>query len=470
MNPSAELVGKLWRLCAVLRKDGITYPQYVNELTYLLFLKMMKETALEEGRVPEGCRWVDLINSDPESLLDHYKLTLNKLSDLSEGVDSTVARIFSGAKTVLRDPRNLQMLIDAIDKMSWFLASEDRFGDIYEGLLQKNAEESKRGAGQYFTPRVIIDLIVDIVRPESGEVVQDPAAGTGGFLISAFRSSAERGKKIIITGMENVQDTYRLLLMNLYLHGIDDRDVHLGDTLSEDNLYLRQPDIILTNPPFGPAGGRPSRNDLTVTGNVASYQLPFVEHCINALSPGGRAAIVIPDNVLFEGGRALALRQKLLDECDLHTVLRLPTGIFYAAGVRTNVLFFNKRTDDQPATRATWFYDLRANMQAFGKKAPITSSDFEGFIAAYGSDPRGHGERDDQGENGRFRCITREEIRQRGDNLNYSWIKDDGGGIEFGLADPDDIALAILGHLRTAVQQIEALAEDIESQSMRENI
>lgn len=461
-------MNKLWRLCAVLRKDGITYPQYVSELTYLLFLKMMKETGREEGRVPPGLRWVDLTAAQPEHALDLYHTMLADLANAAAKVDSAVVRIFSGAKTVLRDPRNLMMLVDAIDRMSWFSEGEDRFGDIYEGLLQKNAEETKRGAGQYFTPRVIIDLIVEIVHPVSGEVVQDPASGTGGFLVSAFRDASRRGQSVTISGMENVQDTYRLLLMNLYLHGIDDEAVHLGDTLSNDSQKLASPDVILTNPPFGPSGGRPTRSDLAITGNVASYQLPFVEHCIDALRPGGRAAIVIPDNVLFEGGRALALRQKLLETCELHTILRLPTGIFYAAGVRTNVLFFNKSIDKLSGTQETWVYDLRTRMQAFGKTAPIVGSDFSDFIDAYGADPKGYADRTDTGENGRFRRFTRSDIGARGDSLDISWLKDEGPTFEASLADPDDIALAILGHLRTAVQQIEALGEDIDSSSHSE--
>lgn len=470
LNPSAELVNKLWRLCAVLRKDGITYPQYVSELTYLLFLKMMKETGREEGLVPVGLRWIDLITCPPDRSLDHYRTMLSNLGDPSKGAHVAVIRIFGGATTVLRDPRNLQMLTDAIDRMAWFSEGEDRFGDIYEGLLQKNAEETKRGAGQYFTPRVIIDLIVEILKPSSGEIVQDPAAGTGGFLVSSVRAARRNGQDVKVSGMENVQDTYRLLLMNLYLHGIGDEEVHLGDTLSDDSRKLGRPDIILTNPPFGPAGGRPTRSDLAITGNVASYQLPFVEHCIDALSPGGRAAIVIPDNVLFEGGRALALRQKLMDRCELHTILRLPTGIFYAAGVRTNVLFFNKGTDAGPGTSETWIYDLRANMQAFGKTAPITDTDFADFVASYGSDRNGHAKRTDKGEDGRFRRFTRDEISARDDSLDISWLMDDSLGFEASLENPDDIALAILDHLRAAVQQIEALAEDVESSSARETV
>lgn len=429
----------------------------------------MQETNAEEGRVPNGLRWRDLIGTEQEEMLDKYRGVLAGLAQNSPGTDQAVTRIFRGAKTVLRESRNLQMLTDAIDKIDWFSESRDSFGDLYEGLLQKNAEETKRGAGQYFTPRVIIDVIIRILKPKPGEIIQDPASGTGGFLIGAHRASRKSGKHATVTGMENVQDTYRLLLMNLYLHGIDDEAVYLGDALSEDYLNLLPPDVILTNPPFGPAGGRPTREDLTITANVTSYQLPFVEHCIAALKPGGRAAIVIPDNILFEGGRTLALRRLLMDNCDLHTVLRLPTGIFYAAGVRTNVLFFNKRTDDKPATKVAWFYDMRANMPAFGKTTPISESDFDAFVAAFGPNADGKSPRVDQGEAGRFRSFTREQISDRGDTLNISWLKDDSHDAEARLIEPDDIALAILGHLRTAVQQIEALSEEMENTTPRED-
>lgn len=462
LNPSTELVNKLWRLCSVLRKDGITYPQYVSELTYLLFLKMMQETGGEQQRVPVGLRWRDLKAAEPDKMLETYRAMLVGLADPERDVDPPITRIFLGAKTVLRDWKNLQMLVDAVDKLHWFNPTIDSFGDLYEGLLQKNAEETKRGAGQYFTPRVIIDVLVDLIKPVPGETVQDPATGTGGFLIAAYTATQDGLRPPKITGMENVEETYRLLLMNLYLHGVDDDAVHLGDTLSDDYTKLLRPDVILTNPPFGPAGGRPNRGDLTVTSTVTSYQLPFVEHCINHLNSGGRAAIVIPDNVLFEGGRALELRRLLMATCNLHTILRLPTGIFYAPGVRTNVLFFSKRAGSEASTRNTWVYDMRTNMPAFGKTTPIEPHHFEHFVAVYGHDPNGLSNRTDEGETGRFRCFSRDAIAQRGDNLNIFWLKEDSDNPEDKLSDPDDIALAILGHLRTAVIQIEALSDEFD--------
>lgn len=364
MNPSSDLVNRLWRLCAVLRKDGITYPQYVAELTYLLFLKMMHETDAEQGKVPRGLRWSDLVESPASAKLDIYRSILAGLSKTELGADPAIAIIFRGATTVLRETKNLEMLVDAIAKLSWFSEGRDSFGDLYEGLLQKNAEETKRGAGQYFTPRPIIEVLVKLMQPRPGDVVQDPAAGTGGFLVATHQylhSLASNEKRpIVLSGMENVQDTYRLLLMNLYLHGIDAAQVHLGDTLSADHSKLIEPTLILTNPPFGPAGGRPARSDLTITGTVASYQLPFVEHCVRALAEGGRAAIVVPDNVLFDDGRGRLLREFMLETCDLHTILRLPTGIFYAQGVKTNVIFFTKSRD---GTRDVWIYDSRTRVR-----------------------------------------------------------------------------------------------------------
>jgi type I restriction enzyme M protein len=353
MNPSSDLVNKLWRLCAVLRKDGVTYQQYVTELTYLLFLKMMAEQKREEGKIPPGARWGDLIAEEGIKRLALYRRILADLGDPEKRLDRTVQAVFAGAATFIREPVNLDKLVAAIDDLRWFTEERDSFGDLYEGLLQKNAEETKRGAGQYFTPRVLIDLLVRLMKPKAGETIQDPATGTGGFLIAA--NTFMRGPtddfftlppkqqefqiKHALHGMENVEGVYRLLLMNLFLHGIDSWHIRLGDTLSPDGAELEKADLILTNPPFGPAGGRPSRDDLTVTVAVSSYQLPFVEHCLRSLKPGGRAAVVVPDNVLFEDGRGRDLRRMLMDRCDLHTILRLPTGIFYAQGVKTNVIF-----------------------------------------------------------------------------------------------------------------------------------
>lgn len=476
MNPSSDLVNKLWRLCAVLRKDGITYQQYVTELTYLLFLKMMAEKKLEEGRIPRGARWSDLTAEEGIKRLALYRKILADLGDPEKRQDRTVQAIFANAATFIREPVNLDRLVAAIDDLHWFTEERDSFGDLYEGLLQKNAEETKRGAGQYFTPRVLIEVIVRLMQPKAGETIQDPATGTGGFLIASnsfireatddFFTLAPKEQEFQIKhalhGMENVEGVYRLLLMNLFLHGIDSCHIQLGDTLSPAGADLQQADIILTNPPFGPAGGRPSRDDLTVTASVSSYQLPFVEHCIRTLKPGGRAAVVVPDNVLFEDGRGRDLRRMLLDRCDLHTILRLPTGIFYAQGVKTNVIFFTKGREDSGQTKKVWVYDLRANMPTFGKTSPLTEAHFATFERAYGDDPNGGAPRKDEGEQGRFRCFSREDIAARGDNLDISWLRDTSADAEDSLSEPEELIAAIMGHLKAALAEIEVLSEELE--------
>jgi type I restriction enzyme M protein len=266
-----------------------------------------------------------------------------------------------------------------------------------------------------------------------------------------------------LRGMENVPDAYRLLLMNLQLHKVESEHIKLDDTLSPAGgaEFMREADLILTNPPFGPAGGRPSREDFTITSAVSSYQLPFVEHCIRALTVGGRAAVIVPDNVLFDDGRGRELRRYMMDICDLHTILRLPTGIFYAQGVKTNVLFFKRNKKSADATEAVWIYDLRTAMPAFGKTSPIRSEHFADFVAAYGNDPNGSAPRTDTGEDGRFRRFTREDIAARGDNLDITWLREANNG-EDALSDPADIAAAIMAHLKSALAEIEALGEALE--------
>lgn len=477
MNPSSDLVNRLWRLCTILRKDGVTYFQYVTELTYLLFLKMADERGPDDVRMPAGYRWPDLMRAEGADKLRLYRAALNALGDAQKTPDRLVLAIFANASTVIREPVNLATLMSAIDGLNWYSEERDGFGDLYEGLLQKNAEETKRGAGQYFTPRVLIDVLVGLMQPRVGEVIQDPACGTGGFLIAAdrvIRAATDDYSALPVVaqafqvheayrGLENVPDAYRLLLMNLQLHGVEGEHVRLGDTLSPAGAAegFCAADLILTNPPFGPAGGRPSRDDFTITAAVSSYQLPFVEHCVRALKPGGRAAIVVPDNVLFEDGRGRELRRMLLDTCDLHTILRLPTGIFYAPGVKTNVLFLRKSADSSGATGAVWIYDLRTGMPAFGKTTPIRPGHFSEFIAAYGADPNGGASRTDTGEAGRFRRFTRDEIAMRTDNLDIAWLRTEGDA-EDGLNAPADIAAAILGHLRNAMTEIEALSEELE--------
>ncbi len=279
-------------------------------------------------------------------------------------------------------------------------------------------------------------------------------------------SEAEQRRQLEhnLQGMENVQDVYRLLLMNLYLHKIESREVRLGDTLSPDHVDLEPADLILTNPPFGPAGGKPTRDDLSVTAGVSSYQLPFVEHCLRGLKSGGRAAIVVPDNVLFEDGRGRALRRKLMDEAALHTILRLPTGIFYAQGVKTNIIFLHKPGPSSKtrgasgATQAVWVYDLRTNMPAFGKTAPLRPDHLAEFVSAYGEDPNGGAARVDGGETGRF---DRAAITARGDNLDITWLREERDA-EDTLTEPSEIAAAIMSHLKTALAEIEALVEELE--------
>lgn len=477
MNPSSDLVNKLWRLCAILRKDGITYFQYVTELTYLLFLKMADERGPNEVRVPEGYRWSEIAKAEGAPKLALYREALIKLGDLQVTADRFVQAIFTNASTVIREPANLATLVAAIDELQWFSDGRDSFGDLYEGLLQKNAEETKRGAGQYFTPRVLIDVLVSLMQPEAGEVIQDPAAGTGGFLIAADRmiraatdsyhglkTSAQKFQtERAYRGMENVGDAYRLLLMNLQLHGVESDYIQLGDTLSPAGGadFMREANLILTNPPFGPAGGRPSREDFTITTGVSSYQLPFVEHCIRALAVGGRAAVIVPDNVLFEDGRGRELRRYIMDVCDLHTILRLPTGLFYAQGVKTNVLFFKRSEKSAGATEAVWIYDLRTAMPTFGKTSPIRPEDFADFVAVYGNDPNGGAPRTDTGVEGRFRRFTREEIAARGDNLDIMWLRG-ANDAEGALSDPAEIARAIAAHLKSALAEIAALGEELD--------
>ncbi|WP_237480595.1 N-6 DNA methylase [Lichenibacterium dinghuense] len=480
---TTDIVAKLWSLCHVLRDDGITYNEYVTELTYLLFLKMMAEVrggdgALREARLPEGCRWGDLARREGEEQLTSYRRMLVELGDPTRAADDLVRAIFADAQTRLRKPTNLKALTSAIDRLDWYSAREEGLGNLYEGLLEKNAAEKKSGAGQYFTPRPLIDCIVRLMRPRAGEVVQDPAAGTGGFLVAADQYVKAATDDLYTLpearqffqrhgafhGAELVPDTHRLCLMNLMLHGIEG-GVMSADTLSPDGEGLKSADLILSNPPFGTkkGGGRPTRTDFSVTADTSNKQLAFVEHIVRALKPGGRAAVVVPDNVLFEDNTGRRLRTWLMELCDLHTILRLPTGIFYAQGVKTNVLFLRRGTTDRGSTKAVWVYDLRADQPAYGKTRPLTVTDFAAFEAVYGDDPNGGAVRRDEGEAGRFRCFTREQVAARNDNLDIAWLRDTEADAEEGLTEPEDIAAAIIGHLRAALADIEALSDEVES-------
>ncbi|MCF6251541.1 MAG: type I restriction-modification system subunit M, partial [Methylococcaceae bacterium] len=378
-----DLVAKLWNLCNVLRDDGITYHEYINELTYLIFLKMAEETDTE-NRLPAGYRWKDLESQNAASRLEHYKLLLIHLG--THGSQITKA-IYTNANTVIRKPATLEKLVTEIDKLDWYSAKAEGLGDMYEGLLEINATEKKSGAGQYFTPRVLINVMVKLMQPTLEDVIVDPTAGTGGFLISSHHYLETHNDILSLNekaynkyqhntfyGMEFVPDTRRLAMMNLMLHNlaVDDEQsgILFGDTLSNEGKQLPQATLVLANPPFGTkqGGGKPTRDDLLhYTSNKQLAFLHLIYHRL--LKAGGRAAVVLPDNVLFEGSTGKTIRQDLMDKCNLHTIIRLPTGIFYAQGVKTNVLFFSKpkqTRQDTGNTKNVWVYDLRANMPQFG--------------------------------------------------------------------------------------------------------
>ncbi len=480
-NTTTDIVAKLWSLCHVLRDDGVTYNEYVTELTFLLFVKMLEETR-KEDRLPKSYRWSELAKREGIEQLDYYKQLLLDLGK-PETKDALVRSIFTNAQTRLTRPTNLKALTTSIGQLDWFSARDEGLGKLYEGLLEKNAADKKSGAGQYFTPRPLIDCIVGLMQPQPGETVQDPAAGTAGFLVAADRYIKDRTDDLYtlgeaksyfqrhsaFVGAELVPDTHRLCMMNLLLHGIEG-GVELADTLSPDGERLPKADLILTNPPFGTkkGGGRPTRSDFSITADTSNKQLAFVEHIVRTLKPGGRAAVVVPDNVLFEDNTGRRLRTWLMELCDLHTILRLPTGIFYAQGVKTNVLFFQRGKTDKGNTKAVWVYDLRANMPAFGKTRPLRVEDFADFEKAYGSDPKGGSKRNDEGADGRWRRFTREEITARNDNLDISWLRDTEAEAEEQLTEPEDIAAAIIGHLKAALADIEELSEELEPGSEAE--
>lgn len=475
-----DIVGKLWNLCNVLKDDGVTYHQYVTELTYLLFLKMAEETG-QHDQLPGGYRWADLTAQSAPERLEFYKKTLIHLG--SHG-SILVKEIFANASSFIKKPATLSTLVTEIDKIDWYSARLEGLGDLYEGLLEKNANEKKSGAGQYFTPRPLIDSMVAVMKPTLDDVIQDPAAGTGGFLIAAhhylreyhdFNSLTEKQQRKLrrntFYGMEHVQDTHRLALMNLMLHGIDSDPeaggIRYGDTLSPDGQALGQvgATLVLTNPPFGTkkGGGLPTRDDFTFP--TSNKQFCFLQHIYRTLKRGGRAAVVLPDNVLFESTVGTDIRRDLMDKCNLHTILRLPTGIFYAQGVTTNVLFFTRGEKDKGNTTEVWIYDLRANMPAFGKRSMLGREHFAAFETAFGSDPTGAPaslkRRKDEGEEGRWRRFTREAITQRGDNLDVGWLKEESHEQHDELPEVGALARAAAEELSGALADLQALLAEL---------
>ena len=425
-----EIIAKLWNLCNVLRDDGITYQQYVTELTYILFLKMCKETGTESS-IPEAYRWDQLVGRSGLELKQFYRELLEHLGEKCFG---RVREIYQGARTNIDEPKNLEKIITTIDQFDWYSAREEGLGNLYEGLLEKNATEKKSGAGQYFTPRVLINVMTRLISPQPGERCNDPACGTFGFMIAADQyikahtddlfdlpiDQQEFQRTAAFSGCELVHDTHRLALMNAMLHDISG-PIHLGDTLSNMGKQLNGYDVVLTNPPFGTkkGGERATRDDFTFP--TSNKQLNFLQHIYRSLKADGkaRAAVVLPDNVLFADGDGEKIRCDLMDKCDLHTVLRLPTGIFYAQGVKTNVLFFTRGMADKGNTKEVWFYDLRTNMPSFGKTSPLKEEHFAGFEAAYLAVDR----RAVQDE--RWSVLTREEIEAKGNSLDLGLIRDD---------------------------------------------
>lgn len=471
-----EIVSKLWNLCNVLRDDGITYHQYVTELTYILFLKMAKETGAE-SQIPEAYRWDNHTSKSGIELKKFYK---ELLAHLGENCTGRVREIYQGASTNIDEPKNLEKIITTIDGLDWFSAREEGLGNLYEGLLEKNANEKKSGAGQYFTPRVLIDVMIKLVKPQPGERCNDPACGTFGFMISAsqyvrsqtddfFDLDADMAKferEEAFTGCELVHDTHRLALMNAMLHDIDGKII-LGDTLSSVGMSMKDYDVVLTNPPFGTkkGGERATRDDFTFP--TSNKQLNFLQHIYRSLKTNGkaRAAVVLPDNVLFADGDGERIRLDLMDKCNLHTILRLPTGIFYAQGVKTNVLFFTRGKTDKHNTKEVWIYDLRNDMPSFGKTNPLKLEHFDDFVECYadGDLSKRKETYSEENPNGRWRKFTIEDILARDKtSLDITWMKADSGTDDYTLAELLDMIKEKSNNIAKAVAELEALIGEVE--------
>ena len=472
---NSEIVAKLWNLCNVLRDDGITYHQYVTELTYILFLKMAKETDSEKG-IPEKYRWDVLKSKDGLELKKYYEELLRVLGEECSG---RIQEIYNGGRSNIEEPANLKKIITNIDGLDWYSAKEEGLGNLYEGLLEKNANEKKSGAGQYFTPRVLIDVMTELISPQAGEKCNDPACGTFGFMIAAdtyvkahtndlFDLDEEQQKfqkYEAFTGGELVHETHRLALMNAMLHDIEGK-IYLCDTLSNQGKAMNGFDVVLTNPPFGTkkGGERATRDDFTFT--TSNKQLNFLQHIYRSLRTDGkaRAAVVLPDNVLFADGDGERIREDLMNKCNLHTVLRLPTGIFYAQGVKTNVLFFTRGTSDYNNTSEVWFYDLRTNMPSFGKTNPLKAEHFDGFKKAYTASDR-HDIKDE-----RWSVYTYDQLSEEGKNhsLDLGLIRDDSVLDYNNLPDPIESCEECIAQLEEAVDLLQSVVKELKSLESKE--
>jgi type I restriction enzyme M protein len=493
-NHSQQIVQKLWNYCNVLRDDGLSYGDYVEQLTYLLFLKMAHERTQPPWRqpaaIPADYDWPSLLARDGDDLEAHYRHLLEELGKQP----GMLGIIFRKAQNKVQDPAKLRRLIvDLIDREQWSVLDADVKADAYEGLLAKNAEDTKSGAGQYFTPRPLIQAIVDVVRPAPGETICDPACGTGGFLFTAHNYVVAQNPHLdpdqrrhlkldALWGVDIVDDVVRLCAMNLFLHGIGpttaagNPPVEKGDSLAADPG--RRCNVVMTNPPFGKkssvlvvnAEGDQEREALTVVrddfwASTSNKQLNFVQHVKTLLEINGRAAVVVPDNVLFEGGAGEIVRRKLLHECEVHTLLRLPTGVFYAQGVKANVLFFDRKpASATPWTRALWIYDLRTNMHFTLKTNPLKRSDLDEFVACYHADNRHQRQPTWSPEHpdGRWRAYAYDDLLQRDKvSLDVFWLRDESLEDSANLPDPDVIAAEIVEDLRAALEEFEAVLGDL---------
>lgn len=441
-----EIVQKLWNECNVLRDDGVSYQDYITELTYLLFLKMSKEQNQEED-IPVNLRWDALVAQEGINLMNFYRQLLLDLGNPNKVPNPKINSIYRNAATSIDKPANLEKIIKDIDGLDWYSAREEGLGELYEGLMEKNANEVKSGAGQYFTPRVLINSMVKMTKPELGERMNDPAAGTFGFMVAADQYLKDKYEEYIdlddeqikfqreeaFSGMELVPNTHRLAMMNEYLHEIDGR-LEQGDSLSSAGKWMKNFDVVLTNPPFGTKKGGKIEESLgrdDVTFPTSNKQLNFLQIIYRSLKNDGkaRAAVVVPDNVLFADGVGEKIRLDLLDKCNVHTILRLPTGIFYAQGVQTNVLFFTRGESDHDNTKETWIYDMRHQMRSFGKRNPLNPKDFEEFEKLFEVDDRSKRKETwdkEKNPNGRWRKFTIDEIKARPNtSLDISWMSEE---------------------------------------------
>ncbi len=484
---ASAIVQKLWNYCNILRDDGLSYGDYVEQLTFLLFLKMAHEQSMppygKPSPIPKGYDWVSLLKKDGDELETHYRHILDTLGKRS----GMLGLIFRKAQNKIQDPSKLRrLIIDLIDKEQWSSMSADVKGDAYEGLLQKNAEDVKGGAGQYFTPRALIAAVVDVMRPGPGMTICDPACGTGGFLLAVHDYIADpkhydldiEQKRLLkngtLFGIELVDSVARLCCMNFLLHGIgaenDDMvPIEVRDSLASQGGKFFE--MAMTNPPFGKKSsvtivngdGQVQKESLTIHrdefwATTSNKQLNFLQHVFTILKQHGKAAIVVPDNVLFEGGAGETVRRKLLHEADVHTLLRLPTGVFYAQGVKANLLFFDRKpASEKPWTDKLWIYDLRTNMHFTLKDNPLKRSDLDDFVTSYHAENRHQ-----RVEAERFKSFNYDDLMKRDKvNLDIFWLKDKSLEESADLPAPDVIAAEIVEDLEAALEQFELIAEDL---------